>query len=69
MFLFIEDLVRTATTVEQLEHAELLLEEARGGKHKLGSLAETYNAEEVSPDLACILLALRPILGPLSGPS
>ena len=48
MFLFIEDLVRTATTVEQLEHAELLLEEARGGKHKLGSLAETYNAEEVS---------------------
>ena len=48
MFLFIKDLVRTATTVEQLEHAELLLEEARGGKHKLGSLAETYNAEEVS---------------------
>ena len=28
-----------------------------------------YNAEAVSPDLACILLALRPILAPLSGPS
>ena len=48
MFLFIEDLVRTAETVEQLEHAELLLEEARGGKHKLGSLAETYDAEAIS---------------------
>ena len=48
MFLFISDLVRTATTEEQLDHAEFLLEEARGGKHKLGSLAETYDAESIS---------------------
>jgi len=55
MFLFIEDLVRTATTTEQLDHAILLLEEARGGKHKLGSLSETYNAEEVSKLYGSIL--------------
>ena len=48
MFLFIEDLVRTAETTEQLKDAEKLLDEARGGKHKLGTLAETYNVEEVS---------------------
>jgi len=48
MFLFISDLVRTATTTEHLDNAEFLLEEARGGKHKLGSLADTYDAEAIS---------------------
>jgi hypothetical protein len=55
MFLFIEDLVRTAETTEQLEDAEKLLDEARGGKHKLGTLAQTYNAEEVSKLRASII--------------
>ena len=55
MFLFVKGLINTATTIEQVEHAELLLDEARGGKFELGSLGETYNAEEVSKLRASII--------------
>ena len=55
MFLFVKGLIDTATTIEQVEHAELLLDEARGGKFELGSLGETYNAEEVSKLRASII--------------
>ena len=55
MFLFVKGLINTATTIEQVEHAEALLDEARGGKFELGSLGETYNAEEVSKLRASII--------------
>ena len=48
MFNTITTLIKTATTIEQVEHAELMLEEFRGGKEKLGSLASTYKAEDIS---------------------
>jgi len=48
MFNTINTLIKTATTKEQVEHAELMLEEFRGGKEELGSLASTYKAEDIS---------------------
>ena len=55
MFLFVKQLINTATTIEQVEHAEALLDEARGGKFELGSLGETYNAEEIGKLRASII--------------
>ena len=55
MFLFVKGLINTATTIEQVEHAEALLDEARGGKFELGSLGETYNAEEIGKLRASII--------------
>ena len=48
MFNTINTLIKTATTKEQVEHAELMLEEFRGGKEEFGSQASTYKAEDIS---------------------